>query len=320
VLTSLGVGVLAVGEGVLAIDPDEETGTPRVWVGRIDGGRLMWLRDRSAEPAFAGAVVTALASDGYRTYAFGWDRATEDALVWTDYGAGWTRSSLPDSFGGFPRGAAAGPQGAVVVGTRPTMRGDNPIFWHLTDAGHWLPEPHPLFAALPDPGNDECPALPRDLVEFIVLDSAQAVVCFDRTPITLHGWSVRCDGCYGHGPGVSEPAWLVAPAENQLYLSPIEVPDDGGSWLISMVLDPSVAREPAWSTGTWIELTGHFDDPAAATCRYQPVPEELTFMAEQRSYVDNCRRTFVVTEVTDLGRQPSGLSVRPSAVTGSADR
>jgi hypothetical protein len=286
--------------GLLAIDVDTATGTPQVWRGALDAARLVWRREPGTDRVFAGSVVTALVSDGQRRYAFGWGRSTERPVMWTDAGAGWTRSPLPDSFGGFPREAVAGPRGVVLLGTRHTLRGDNPVFWHRTASGEWLPEQQPVFDLVPDPTTEACPALPRDLPEFLVLDRATALVCFGDSPITMRAWSVGCDQCYGYGPGVSEPAWLMAPTDNQLYLSPIQPADYSSDWSTNAVLAPSVAVEPGWSKGAWIELTGHFDDPAAGTCHYAPSPQEWAYMSDRQSYQDSCRQTFVVTRVTEV--------------------
>jgi hypothetical protein len=240
-------------------------------------------------------VVTALVWDGQRAYAFGWDRATEQPLVWTRGAEGWSRSSLPDSFGGIPQYATAGASGVVVIGHRPTLRGDNPIMWHQTVTGSWLPEPDPLFEVVPNPTAAGCPSAPRDLAAFMVLDLAATPVCFGDAPITMRAWSVRCQQCWGSGPGVGEPAWLMAPTTNQLYLSPIKAVNPDEYWT-TMILDPSVVVDPIANAGTWVELTGHFDDPAAATCHYEPAVPELQYWEGQQAVIDNCKQTFVVTD------------------------
>jgi hypothetical protein len=294
------VQLIEAGRELLAIDADPDTGASRVWVGPFDRRHVAWQRETGEETAFAGAVVTALVWDGQRAYAFGWDRPTEQPLVWTRDAHGWTRSELPDAFGGIPHLAAAGPAGVVVIGQRPTLRGDNPIMWHWTLSGYWLPEPDPLFEVVPDPTAAGCPSAPRDLAAFMVLDLSAAPVCFGDAHITMRAWSVRCQQCWGSGPGLGEPAWLMAPTTNQLYLSPIK-PVEAFEWWTSMILDPSVAVDPIANGGTWVELTGHFDDPAAATCRYEPAVPELPYWRGQQGIVDNCRQTFVVTDVRAVG-------------------
>jgi hypothetical protein len=242
-----------------------------------------------------GGVVGQLVSDGTRLFAFGWDLATEEALVWTRDGQQWVRSSLPDSFGGIPMVAAAGPRGSVVVGYRRSLRGDNPVFWHRSATGRWLPEADPILVGVPDPSGDDCPALPDEFLEYIVVDAAAVVSCHGAKPITFRAYSVVCNGCSGTMEGNPAPAWLLNPQTDQLWLSPDDVHTD---WTSTAVLDPSlVPRDPAW-TRAWLEVTGHFDDPAAATCQREPVADEIAYWYGVQSFIDQCRMTFVVTDVT----------------------
>ena len=278
---------------ILAIDVDPQTMAPRVWVGTVAGDTLLWRHDSSADASFAGAVVTQLVTAGQRALAFGWDRSTEEPLTWSGDGHRWLRESLPESFGGPPQLAAAGGSGVVLVGHRPTLRGDNPIFWRLTARG-WEAEAEPVLELVPDPSTDACPAPPSDFLAFSVIDHAAAIVCFGDAPITFRAWSVSCEGCYGTGPGAYRPDWLANPIANQLLLSPIE---ENTGWWTSVVVDPSLAMDSSW-TETVLEITGHFDDPAAATCHYEPAAQELSYWSGQRSFIDQCRQSFVVTAVS----------------------
>jgi hypothetical protein len=63
------------------------------------------------------------------------------------------------------------------------------------------------------------------------------------------------------------------------------------------VLAPSlIPIDPAW-TGTWVEFTGHFDDPASSTCHMPPQADSLQDWSGRQSVIDQCRTTFVVTAV-----------------------
>lgn len=282
---------------IVAIDLDRTTLDPRVWRGSVADGRMVWERLGGSDEAFAGGVVTKVVSDGKRVFAFGWDWSTEQPLVWTGNGVDWVRERLPETFGGLPRVAAAGPRGVVVLGYRHTLRGDNPIAWHRTSGGSWLPEPDPLLTVVPDPATDECAPLPTEFLEFIHVDSAAVISCYGDAPITFEAFSVRCDDCSYAEEGNPQPAWLLNPGSNQLFLSPQESSD--GNWWSTGVLGPGITREAAW-IGKWIEVTGHFDDPAAATCRSDVTAESVSYWSGLQAYVDRCRLTFVVTEVTVL--------------------
>lgn len=278
---------------ILATDLETQTLATRVWFGSFVGDGLIWSRDTDAESAFADAVVTQLVARDGRAFAFGWDRSTAEPLAWSFDGANWLGSTLPETFGGFPGAAAAGPAGVVVLGHRPTSRGHNPIFWRRTPSGEWRSEEQPVIALVPDPAADACDPLPHDVLAFGVLDRSAAVVCFGNAPITFRAWSVECQECYGYGPGISRPAWLLTPTTNQLFLSPVE---SGTDWQTNVVVSPTLPMEPSW-TGTWLDITGHFNDPEAASCTYEPVIEDLLYWGGPQTTIDQCRQTFVVTDV-----------------------
>lgn len=287
-----GLQVTAYRDGIVAIDAREKA-APHVWAGSVAKGRLAWSRRAESDSAFRGGVVTQLVSDGSSIFAFGWDWATQEPLVWTRETEHWLRTPLPERFGGTPLMAAAWPGGVVVVGHRPSLRGENPVFWHRTAVGGWLPEPDPVMPEIPDPPADQCSALPTDFLAFSVVDVGATIACHGAAPITFRAWSVECAGCSGYYGGRAEPAWLLNPEANQLYLSPKET---FGDWQSTVVLGPSLTPDRSW-TSNWVEVTGHFDDPAARSCRVEPSVEELAWWPGPRSVIDQCRLTFVVTDV-----------------------
>jgi hypothetical protein len=288
-----GLQLVSLGDRILAIDMEIQTLATRVWFASIVGDGLIWSRQTDAETTFMGAVVTQLVSRDGGALAFGWDRSTAEPLVWSFDGARWLRASLPETFGGFPQIAAAGPAGVVVVGHRLTSRGDNPVFWHPAPSGTWLPEEQPVIGLVPDPAPDACEPLPHDLLILSVLDRAAAVVCYGSAPITFRAWSVECDQCYGYGPGISRPAWLLTPTTNQLFLSPVESRTE---WLSNAVASPTLKIDPSW-INTWLDVTGHFNDSEAATCHYEPGIDDLLYWGGPQTTIDQCRQTFVVTNV-----------------------
>jgi hypothetical protein len=103
-------------------------------------------------------------------------------------------------------------------------------------------------------------------------------------------------GCFGGATGSGIPAWLATPDTNQLALSPIEGFD---GWWPTAVLDPRLKQDPAWKK-TWLEVTGHFDDPAAAGCRLTPSRDEEASYQGRQSVIDACRQRFVVTSLTPV--------------------
>jgi hypothetical protein len=278
---------------IIAFDVDRTTVATRAWSGAIANGQLLWQRQTELDQAFANAVVTQVVSDGKRVLAFGWDRSNEDALVWTRTGTQWLRSRLPGSFGGLPVIAASGAGRVVVIGHRQNLRGDNPVVWHRTGGGGWLPEPDPMLDLVPDPSTDVCSALPTNYLDFMVIDSAAVISCYGAAPMTFRAYSVSCFQCGGGQEGNPQPAWLINSSLNALYLAPDA---SNGGWQTTAVLGPDLTVDPAWNDA-WIEVTGHFDDPAAATCHLEPTVDMIPWWSGQQSIIAQCRQTFVVTAV-----------------------
>jgi hypothetical protein len=53
---------------------------------------------------------------------------------------------------------------------------------------------------------------------------------------------------------------------------------------------------PAW-LDHWVELTGHFDDPASAQCRWMPDIHSGQAPYSAQSVINSCRQQFVVTRI-----------------------
>jgi len=286
-----GVQIGSVDGGLLATSIDPVSGSAQVWTGSLTRSGIAWRRDPGQDQAFAGAAVTATASDGQRLAFFGWSRATEQAIVWIRNGKTWVRSLLPASFGGLPHLAAVGPHGFVVVGYRTNERGASPVFWRQSAHGWWVPETHPIIGFAPNAAPAECGKLPQNGLDWTLLDRVSAVSCFGHTPMTIRMFSASCDGCYSGPSGRRTPEWLAEPGTNQLQVSPVENSNGG-----QLVLAPNLGFDPSW-WGHWVEVTGHFDDPAAATCTWLPGPDELSWYSGRQDVVNGCRQTFVVTAI-----------------------
>jgi hypothetical protein len=141
-----------------------------------------------------------------------------------------------------------------------------------------------------EPARIDCPALDLDGVRR--LSPTARLACFGDQELELAG---EFNGCFVADPATTAPAWLnhtgcaLVP---QGYREGAVVPDPGG---LVMRMDgdvgmPHVIRAP-------IVVTGHFDDPAAATCRLipgasviDPRPPELVVL--------QCRTQFVATGVS----------------------
>jgi hypothetical protein len=287
--------VVSAGSALLGIEPGPDGSGGSPLRGSFYRGQLGWRPIKDGDLPFKGAVVTSLVSDGRRATAFGWDSTTEASLAWTSDGGPFTRQDLPGTFGGPPVLAAAGEGGVVVVGNRPNSRGSNPIVWHQDASGSWEPEQSPVLSVAPEPSASDCGPPPTVPVAFVNLDHAAAAACYGDAPMTIRLWSSRCDGCFGGNGGTYDEAWLASPSSNVLYLSPVKWADN---WSIYGVLSPVLATvpDPSW-LDAWLEVTGHFDDPAATSCHWIPPPDQVRYYGGTGSIIDSCRQQFVVTRV-----------------------
>ncbi|HEX9765620.1 MAG TPA: hypothetical protein VGA36_02580, partial [Nitriliruptorales bacterium] len=282
---------------VIGMGTNTADGAIQVWTGTAFGNDLIWGSGGPAIGLPSGVGLAGLASDGQRAVALVWQRSTDEPGAWTSTdGISWTQARLPDGgFGGIPRVLAVGPTGVVTVGSRATLRGTNPIFWREV-GGSWVPEPDPLYDVVPDPSTDSCGPPIRDALDFVVRDRDLAVACHGDAPLTIRAYSVRCPQCLGPPqPGMMTPQWLASPSSNLLFLSP-SVTTDGWSG-DTAVLHPDLGMDLAW-LDAWVELTGHFDDPEAASCLWDYSVFDEEYYSGQRWVVDECRRRFVVTSVT----------------------
>jgi hypothetical protein len=123
--------------------------------------------------------------------------------------------------------------------------------------------------------------------------------CFGRAELNVLATPVAVDVLGGHcfpledEPNCTdEPPWLIAP-------SYVVQPHDG--WVGSRPTLWAAAAEDAslaeWDgTEVTFELTGHYDDTAAATCRiYDTVTNEPLVKTPEQA-IEDCRQTFVVTD------------------------
>ena len=226
-------------------------------------------------------------------------------LAWVGDGEGWRPLAVPaEGFGQVVRAAAAGDGGVVVAGARLGVGDIVPAFWHLRADGSWVAEATPAANLLFAPPAEECPPVPTSALAFAALEAGRAVKCFGDLPMTFNAWSGDCRACWRHLPSMGEPTWLVQP-DAFLQLMPYQgYPDQG--WARRGVLDRELAWDDGWP-GHWVRITGHYDDPAAASCGLpppQPVRRGFEFDWLGSSIdIWRCERTFVVNEV-NLISQP----------------
>jgi hypothetical protein len=118
------------------------------------------------------------------------------------------------------------------------------------------------------------------------------VACYGSAPLTFDAawWGRGEVDC----PTAPEPAWLACSAYS---LRPFGDTRKFAPELF-VAVPPSVRASLPKQLSN-IRVTGHFDDPAAQTCRETNQPDAQS-LAPVAVIVEGCRRTFVVTQVMPL--------------------
>lgn len=135
-----------------------------------------------------------------------------------------------------------------------------------------------------------CPTLPGDAPRLGVLPSELLLHCFGPNELSFElDASVYC---------------LEADARNVLPTwfgggCGILSGDACGGCGLDIAADPAAVTIPMRDSGRW-SVSGHFDDPAAATC-HAPVPASGDTVLPWEYGIQLCRRTFVLTSLKRLG-------------------
>jgi hypothetical protein len=125
------------------------------------------------------------------------------------------------------------------------------------------------------------------------MQSTLRLVCFDADDMSFDAWWPELPDDAGLGSACpasdTEVGWLVCQNTNSNLLAASEE-EPAGRLPISIDPDSGVTMP---ERGQWVEVTGHFDDPAAQDCgaasdAMETDPGELVF---------NCRLQFVPTAV-----------------------
>jgi hypothetical protein len=152
-----------------------------------------------------------------------------------------------------------------------------------------------------------CPVDP-DFEALLSVDNEwDRLACFGGRSWTLEG-TFSCGVCDGTMAGDFEPFWLAWPLGGSFLWA--EYPTGSGpdyqagiGPLLMRTPDDSGVELPV--PGSIVRVTGHFSDPASATCTV------VTFIGEQATAVDqrtaelNCREQFVIDTLEVIGTDPT---------------
>jgi hypothetical protein len=177
----------------------------------------------------------------------------------------------------------------------------------LPDVGETSPSPSASASPSASPSAEASPSAtlaafcvdpPFDLA---LLIRADPVACFGNASLTVDGDIIAgVADC----PVTVEPVWLSCP---QNFIGLVGETRKVGAPMLAVAIDPA-AGISLGDANTAVQVTGHFDDPAAQTCQVtEALPSSLGGTTEPRSMtIERCRATFVVTEVVPLAADPTG--------------
>lgn len=167
-----------------------------------------------------------------------------------------------------------------VLPIRPDGERERPFGW--VASAHRDGEPWIVMEDL------DCPE-PSDLDALLALAPEERLACFGDRTIEFRGDEGGCG--VANGPIAYEPAWLAAPSGCGFSEAPGE---------IAMLLrfPPDVPQD--FGPGQPVDVIGHFDDPAAETCRATSSDPELAPAPSDAEMVARCRTEFVVESVTPV--------------------
>lgn len=176
-----------------------------------------------------------------------------------------------------------------------------------------------------------CPPEPVSLAALLALDAApggplsrafpplfetyeeRALACFGGRTLTVVGYVAWPGGLGGSAPFSRVPDWLYAgwylqPSDRMVELGP-SVRAGAGPFLPIAVPAALGSCGADWRTdsscpfsrylGRWVRVSGHFDDPAASTCRVSsssPTANPASIPSEAQ-VVEICRSVFVLSGV-----------------------
>jgi hypothetical protein len=152
-----------------------------------------------------------------------------------------------------------------------------------------LPGPTPVPAQTPAA---DCVNPPPDIA--VLSHQTDPVACYGNAPLTLDAYPVAVSvDC----PVSGEPAWLGCPSGGLMLVG--ETRKVGAPFLL-VAVDPVSGASLSGHFNTNVRITGHYDDPAAQTCRETGRVAALGTPEPAAATIEGCRRRFVVTQVVPL--------------------
>ena len=149
----------------------------------------------------------------------------------------------------------------------------------------------------------DCPASPMADEELATLDPLEALHCYGRNEIVIEG-TVENPCCGYVGPFEFSPEWLAHP-HTPAFLLAVEF----GLGNVPFRAHPETGLL-APGRGDIVRVTGHFEDPAATSCRVtindEFETEQTPVLPDPARVILNCRATFVWANYEVIGHEDLG--------------
>jgi hypothetical protein len=283
-----------VGREVWAITVDHETEGTTVHRGTLEADSSVTWTGTVDSDQFGNHRVDSISSGADGLIALGWD---PDALVPTAWasrdGTSWAGLDIgPTVFGG-----VVGPEpvwgsgGWIGLG----QDGGRDALWRSTDGSSWATSARVATRETAEP---PCPAAADVTTLDLMLLGDRAYDCFGDEPLTIRGWVPLVEGLGGCCYPEAEPQWLAGPYPSS-WLTAGE--SDALALFAGLKLYvPPTVDGSALDVHTWVDLAGHYGDPAAGTCRSAPVASFPTRLESQDLIREGCARRFVVDRVSPI--------------------
>ena len=148
----------------------------------------------------------------------------------------------------------------------------------------------------------DCPSSPMTHGQLTALLPLEALHCFGRNDLMVTG-TVDSPCCSPPSPIVLTPEWLAGSAPAFLRA------EGGTTFVVAFRADPEAGLEVP-ERGDVVRVTGHFEDPAATSCRAKVDEEasggEPVQLPNPARVILDCRATFVWTEYEVTGFEDLG--------------
>lgn len=155
----------------------------------------------------------------------------------------------------------------------------------------------PMPTPTPTPRPSGCVNPPPNLATVVALDPPTRLACFGAASLSFTAIVSKAISDCGIGPRV-QPGWFCLPG---VFLDAPSPPATTDAPALDVYWNPASGLKPAsFIAGASVEITGHFDDPAALTCHVTDVPAGQSPPTSDQVILA-CRETFIVSVVSGGG-------------------